>query len=118
VINTHEILNKDFERHIKALVRKYPDKYKEIYGSLCDVEWHRYNKSRFHIGKIAYSWHSAAKLLASLSGEPFADYYECGLEGNVPSFVSEFLNKRGWNYIRHDILDILEYHPKTHDEEL
>jgi hypothetical protein len=117
-INTNEILNKDFERYIKILVRKYSDKQKEIYGSICNVEWHKYNKSRIHVGKIAYSWNSAANLLASFSEKPYGDYYGCGLEGRVPSFVAEFLKKRGWDYIRYDLTDLIGHHPKIHDTKL
>ena len=117
-INTNEILNKVFERYIKILIRKYPDKQKEIYGSICNVEWHKYNKSRIHVGKIAYSWNSAANLLASFSEKPYGDYYGCGLEGRVPSFVADFLNDHGWNYMKNDILNVKDQRPKTLDDEI
>ena len=92
-------VERDLEHDIKALVdrtRSDRDFAVELYGALCNADWHHDDGTEWPGG----TWRYVGDVVAHLRGlgEDYMGFYCSGGEGTVAALISDRLATRGWNH--------------------
>ena len=95
-------VERDLEHDIKALVdrtRSDRDFAVELYGALCNADWHHDDGTEWPGG----TWRYVGDVVAHLRGlgEDYMGFYWSGGEGEITDRVAEAMAALGWRGVGH-----------------